>query len=243
MRQYLETFWLNTKEIEVYVYLSNYGVSPASEIAKNLGLPKSSINFLADNLWKRGILKKSCRWKTWYYEIDVGMFEETFTQELSNKQQALQKILPILKEKNKNSISKPKILFIDWVDQCKKYYQQLLNYEIFYEFGAHSDLVEAFWEEFMNNFMDQRVKRNVFCDSIWSDWERERQLQKLDTKHFRKLKIFPEALFWEINSSISVFDNKVLILNLKGISTGVLIENRELSETMKTIFMIAKREW
>lgn len=112
--------------------------------------------------------------------------------------------------------------------------------EKFYEFWAHKDLVTAFWQEFMDDFIGKRLEKNIFCDSIWSDWDIEVELQKKDSQHYRKLSIFPSEVFWKIHSSIAVFDNKVLILNLNNTATGVLIENNEFSETMKTIFIIAK---
>ena len=41
------------KESQVYLYLIEYGTSGASEIAKHLRIPKSTVNFIAENLWKR----------------------------------------------------------------------------------------------------------------------------------------------------------------------------------------------
>jgi predicted DNA-binding transcriptional regulator len=62
MKEKLIELWFNKKEVEVYLYLIEFDISPASEIGKHLDYPKSTINFLADNLWKRGVLKKSFRW-------------------------------------------------------------------------------------------------------------------------------------------------------------------------------------
>ena len=59
------------KESKVYLYLIEYGISGASEVAHHLGYPKSTVNFLADALWKRGYLTKSIRGNTHYYEADI----------------------------------------------------------------------------------------------------------------------------------------------------------------------------
>lgn len=48
----LQQIGMNEKEARVYLYLIEYGISPASEIAKHLGYPKSTVNFLAESLWK-----------------------------------------------------------------------------------------------------------------------------------------------------------------------------------------------
>jgi len=233
---------LNKKEIKVYLYLVEYWESPASIISKHLDIPKSTINFISDNLWRKWILSKSFKWNTWYFEADISKLEEYIINDIAEKKDIKEYLIPILKEKNKNVISRPKISFIDWVENCKKEYLRLLNTDtkIFYEYWAHYDLEKAFWKWFMNYFIKERVKKDIFCDSIWSNWKVEIELHKLDKVHNRALKIFEKEIFWEINSSIAIYDDKVLILNLSWINTWVLIENKEFAKTMKTIFMICK---
>ena len=41
-----------------------------------------------------------------------------------------------------------------------------------------------------------------------------------------------------INSSIALFDNKILILNLKKSAFGILIDNPDMYETLKTLFYL-----
>lgn len=53
MIEKLQILGMNEKEAKVYLYLIEYGISGASEIAKHLGFPKSTVNFLAESLWKR----------------------------------------------------------------------------------------------------------------------------------------------------------------------------------------------
>lgn len=230
----------NEKESRVYLYLVEYGISGASEIARHLGYPKSTVNFLAETLWKRGFLSKSIRGNAHYYEADISLLESVLEHEILEKQSFLQEVLPLLREKNRNVISKPKIHLLDGVENCRQAYLELLKSDsIFYEFGAHADLVSAFGSEFMDAFIWERVKRGVFCDSIGTIGEVELSLQKLDGVQRRNLKIF-DTSFGKIGSSIAIYNESVLVLNLEWIYTGVRIENREFAETMKTIFRICK---
>ena len=228
------------KESKVYLYLIEYGISGASEVAHHLGYPKSTVNFLADALWKRGYLTKSIRGNTHYYEADIWLLESILEKEILEKRSFLQEMVPILQEKQRNIIAKPKIHFLDGVENCKQAYLELLKSEqVFYEFWSHADLVKAFGSEFMKSFIRERVRRGIFCDSIGITWEIELELQKLDHEEKRNLKIFHSSL-GIIGSSIAIYNTSVLVLNLEGISTGVRIENREFAETMKTIFRICK---
>ena len=132
------------------------------------------------------------------------------------RREVLQKFLPELREKNKNILIKPKIIFLDGKESCMNAYREILKAQdkVFYEFGAHKDLVEAFGEDFMNGFIQERVAKQVFCESIGSAGEVEREIQNYDAEHFRKLDIF-SLEYGEISSSIAVYDSNVLILNLK----------------------------
>gem|GEM_PF-3798161 len=53
MKNALTTLGLNDKQIQVFIYLVEYGISAASEIAKSISIPKSTVNFLADTLWQQ----------------------------------------------------------------------------------------------------------------------------------------------------------------------------------------------
>lgn len=239
MEEKLYKLGLNEKEVKVYIYLIEYWISPASEIWNKVSIPKSTVNFIADNLWKKWVLKKSFRWITWFFEVDLISFEKNILEDIIEKQSILKEILPILREKNKNIISKPKITFIDWVENCKKQYLEILKIKwTFYEFWAHEDLENAFWKKFMQDFINIRIEKNIFCDSIWTNWKIEDSLQLLDKVQNRDLKIFDKELFWKISSSIAIYEDKVLILNLIWSPNWILIENKSFSETMKTIFKI-----
>jgi len=162
-----------------------------------------------------------------------------FFSEVQKKQSTLTQLLPILKEKNKNVISKPKITFIDGIENCKNAYLEILKVQDkFLEFWAHDDLESAFGSQFMDEFINQRVQQNIFCDSVGTSWITEEILQLKDAEQLRRLEIFSGV--GSISSSIAIYDNKVLILNLKQVYTWVLIESFDFTETMKTIFRICK---
>ena len=68
----------------------------------------------------------------------------------------------------------------------------------------------------MDNFIQERVRRNIFCDSIGTAGVVEQALQKKDTLEKRALSIFGTD-FGTIGSSIALYEDKVLVLNLRGI--------------------------
>ena len=66
----------------------------------------------------------------------------------------------------------------------------------------------------MDDFISERVKRGIFCDSIGTNGEMEKSLQKKDKQQKRRLDIFDHSI-GKIGSSICIYTDTVLILNLE----------------------------
>ena len=102
--------------------------------------------------------------------------------------------------------------FFDGRDMCRKAYLDILHMdeEVFYEFWAHQDLEQWLGVNFMNEFIWNRVKKRIFCKAIGTRYEVMNNLQKNDEKHLRDLETITGE-FWNITSSIAIYDDKVLI--------------------------------
>ena len=92
----------------------------------------------------------------------------------------------------------------------------------------------------MNDFIRERIRRGIFCDSLGTESEVTTSLHEKDIEEMRSLSI-SRASFGNIHSSIAIYKDKVLILNLSETPTAVSIRNREFAETMKTIYSLAKK--
>ncbi len=92
----------------------------------------------------------------------------------------------------------------------------------------------------MNDFIRERVRRGIFCDSLGTEGKVSTSLHEKDIDEMRSLSI-SQASFGSIHSSIVIYEDKVLILNLSEMPTAVRIQNREFAETMKTIYSLAKK--
>lgn len=86
----------------------------------------------------------------------------------------------------------------------------------------------------MENFMTERARRKVFIKPICPRNKTHLHYKKLDKKQHRQIKMFePEK--GRIYSSITIFEDKVLLLNLHQDAFAILIQNKEVAETLKTL--------
>lgn len=238
MQELLKQLGFNEKEIKVYLSLIELGTKPASLISKKIKLPKSTTLFILNKLYKSNFIKRTQKGKTQYFHADPNDLQKAFEQQHQNEKSALQKAIPLLQELKNPYSSEPKLTFFEGIEGCKKIYKSILESKTeVLEFGAHNDLVTKFGEKFMEEFMDGRAKNQVHLRAISKKDQIHQKISKNNKKHLRKLKFFnPEK--GNFYSSIAIFDDKVLLLNLYHDAFAILIENPEVTKTLTTIFEI-----
>lgn len=246
MNEYLQKLEFSEKEIKVYLALIELGMQASSTIARSTELSKSTVLFLLDGLSKRGIVQKSHKGNVQYYFADPKDLLIAEQALLKEKTEALEHVIPLLSELKSPFSAIPKVTFFEGIEGCRKIYWQLLEAKTeILEFGVHSDLVQKFGETFMNEFIAERVKRGLFLKALAQEDPIEEVLQKLDIQQCREIRLF-SGEFGRLYSSIAIFEEKVLLLNLFRDAFGILIENPEFSKTMRTIFEVqwefAKKE-
>lgn len=231
----------NEKESTVYLALLEFGMQPASVIAKKTGYPKATVLFLFERLVTQGYLRKSQRGRVHYFFADPLDLQKAKTKKINTTQKTLDRVIPLLQEFKNPFTIQPKVTFFEGVEGCKKAYSLLLESttEIL-EFATHRDLVEKFGADFMRDFMRMRSKKNIFLKAICKKDPAHAALVKKNRVQKRLIHFHP-ASYGTIYSSIAIFDNKVLLLNLYQDAFAILIENTQVAETLKTIHRIAWR--
>lgn len=239
MKKLLLELGFTNKEADAYLALLEFGTQPASVIAKKTGFPKSTILFLFEGLLKKGYIRKSQRGRVQYFYADPSDFEKLKTKEIEDNKNALNKTVPLLKEFKSPYSSEPKVTFFEGVDGCKKAYSMILDSktEVF-EFGIHGDLEEKFGEKFMNDFIKARVKKKIHLKAIAKKDKIHERLSKLNKTELREIQYFPKEKGM-LYSSIAIFENKVLLLNLFQDAFAILIDNKEVAESLRTIFKMS----
>ncbi len=226
------------KEAKAYLALLEYGTQPASVIAKKTGFPKATVLFLFDNLLKRGYVRRSQKGRVLYFYADPRDLDQEKSKELSSQQLILQKVIPLLSEFKNPFSSPPKVLFFEGLEGCRKAYLGLLESETpVYEFCAHNDL-ERMGVDFMKDFIRERAKRKIMLYAITENTKTHASYQPKNKSQHRDMRMFSSAI-GTLFSSISIFDNKVLLLNLHHDMFGISIESKEFSDTLKTIHRLA----
>lgn len=235
MENLLKKLGFTHKESVVYLALLEFGQQPAANIARQIGLPKSSTLFILENLTERGYIQKSKRGNTQWFFANPEDLVSTKLHQHEMEKNTLDEALPLLKEFQNPFSAPPKITFHQGVKSCKQVYLKLLESQTeILEFGIHQDLAAAFGNSFMDDFIAERVRKNIHLRAISSPTAVDKALAKQDSSQARSQKFLPTGA--ETYSSIALWEDKVLLLNLHTDAFGILIENREVSQTLRTVF-------
>lgn len=242
MREILLKLGFNEKEVRVYLALLEFSAQPASVIAKKVKMPKATVLFLFNRLVERGYITKSKKGRAQVFYADPTDLKRAKKKELDEQEEALKKAIPLLKEFKNPFSSPPKTTFFEGVEGCQKAYRLILESEgkEVREFATHDDL-EKMGAEFMRDFIDERAKKKVFMKDVCKDSPTHRYYKKRDKKDQRDSYMYPKKM-GELYSSIAVFDDKVLVMNLHRDAFAILIENHEVAETLKTIHKLVRKE-
>lgn len=234
MRQQLQELGFNSKEVEVYLALLEFGTQPASVIAKKTKIPRPTVLFLFENLLKKTYIRKTQRGRTQYFYAEPADLEKAKNLELKKTQAVLEEALPLLKEFKNPFTSQPKVTFFEGLDGCRRAYSLLLDSSTeVLEFAPHDDL-RKMGDDFINAFIEERARRKILIKPICPRNETHLYYKKLDRKQHRQMKMYePEK--GRIYSSITIFEDKVLLLNLHQDAFAILIQNKEVAETLKTL--------
>lgn len=234
MLQELQKFGLDQKEAEAFLVLLEYGPQPASIVAKKMNLPRTTVLYALENLYKHKMVTKSFTGKTQYFKASIERFKNSREKELSEKHANLKKLIPQLAELEKEQKSPARIEFFEGISGCRKAYEKVLSAKSsIYEFTTHEDL-EKMGSKFMKDFLDTRIKNKNKIRVICQDIDVHKKFEKLNKKQLREMKMFSKN-FGRLYSSIDVYDDEIIILNLYGEPFAIHIVNDHLAETLKTL--------
>jgi len=240
----LQKFGLKAVEIEVYTILLQLGAQPASLIAKKLDLKRTTVRVYLENLTKMGLLKFQWKDRTQYFSAESP--EQALSNLKNNHQKEVKKnekkladfasIIPELSSFVRTDAYLPKVTFYEGIDQLKRMYKDTLTSksEILCLSSA-KDMLSLFGQKYDDWYVKKRAKKQIPLRYITKKSDIEIEERKKDINFLRKSRFISKASF-DISNEINIYDNKVSIITLRDEKIGLIIESKEIYQSMKIIF-------
>ncbi len=232
--QYLNELGLSDQEAIVYLALLRLGESPASAIAKETGIKRTSVYPLLKSL-----LAKGCA--LLYFKNNIRTYRAQKPKRLLNnfekKLHSFEGFLPFLESIEKKKIPTFGLRFIETTSELEQFYAHVLSEYKNQQYYIIGNI--APWEKsissFLKKYREDRVKARIKTKILLSYGSK---IHNPEDKHLlRTFKYLPPE--YNFKSTMDIFPDKVLIVNPNLNSMAVVIEIPEMVDIFKVLFEIA----
>ncbi len=235
----LEEIGLNEKEAKVYIAVLELGEGSASEIAKKSGVNRATTYFTLENLMKIGLVSATNEEKKQkFVPEDPSQLENIITkqqQELEQKKKGLKDIVEELNSINSASIKKPIVKYYLGKEGIMRMAQSG------FEFTKNETMFVAFSKDALDHFMTdaenmklskKRTQNKTRVNALYNSKDKTLLSDETD------LRIKIDSKKYHFPGDIAVYKDIVRLTSYKD-QIGIIIENRDIAQTLKSIFKLA----
>ncbi len=235
----LEQFGLSEKEAMVYLAALELGSDTVQQISKKAKLKRPTTYVIINSLIEKGLISSYYEGKKQYFVAEnperLSKFLESQKRKLEEKKQDLEKLLPELKSFFNRAKEKPTVRFYEGKEGLLTMSEELLESKEKEALMIYSyDLVQkVFKESERDPARQKRKEKDIKVKSIYTS--KEKRLP--DTEYSIRKKI--PANKFPITCDIAIFGNKVRIASLKDKLSGIIIKDKNIAETLRSLFSLA----
>ena len=236
----LESLGLAEKEAKVYLASLELGKSSVQHIAKKSEVNRATTYVIIETLMKKGLMSSIEENKKVFYYAEppekLRLLFEAQEHEIVRKLDYLDKMLPELRALNSLNKNKPIVKYYEgkegMIAMNEDFYNDKNDAKARMIFS--NDLLrEILSTEERNRLREKRKKTSVKVDAIIND-----SMGELTTNEDRRVINVPSTDY-PITSDIAIYADKIRIAPQQGALSGILIENKEISNTLKVLFDMA----
>jgi len=237
MLKELQEIGLSEKEARVYLAALEIGRATAEQLAKQAKVVRPTAYVQLESLMQKGLMSRYEEGKKTYFAPESPAYlRHVFEKEqaaLGAKKKGLESMLPDLVRMFEGAGERPVVRFYSGKEGIGTLREQMLeakdkNILVLYSFDS---LAAVFSEKEREEYSKRRSEKGIKARIIYNKKDGPFPDDfKLTTRHNVSEDIF------KVTNDIVIFDNKVAISNLQGTLFGVLVENAQIAESLRSIF-------
>lgn len=242
LEKYLEEIGLSDKEATLYLALLRYDAVTPSELAKQTGLKRSTVYVVLEELEKKGLATEVSSGKVIHYQANPPERLETYVEQqklkLEETERRLIDIIPQLRSVQRQSGARPVIRVAYGKDAALAQTIEFFNVE--YKEGVgyfvfNQDLLnEHYSQKELGHVRAIRPKMHIAGKSIYNATD---VIPSNELSERRQV----NGTEFPITADISIHEDRVHIVTLGEQVTTILIQSKDVANTLKTIFKLAFR--
>lgn len=239
LEQVLIGIGFSHKEAVIYLAALELGPQPASIIAQQAHINRSTAYVILKSLMRKGVISTFTKNDIKYFNAleptSLLQYIQRSTQELNKFKKQIEDNIGEFKELVNPLSERPKVRFFEGLSGVKTVYEDTLNEEApifaFESIDAMPQEVKAY---IFNEYIPKRVSEKIPAKTIVIDSKQGRQFKKEDKKSLRESKLVKGK---GLNIEINIYGGKVAFMTYHEAKyTGVIIENKSIADALRFIF-------
>lgn len=233
---------LAEKQSKLYRLLLSNGEERVSSLSRKSGIKRGNVYALLRDLKTRGLVTEFEKGKITYFRpepperlvaiIDAREREATIAKSLASD------LMPRLTSQWKESVGRPVIRYFEGEKGIHEVFEDI--------YGPKKDVVygcvdlekadEAFPAHIADKLIPKRVRNNVVARSFVANSPLGKELAAKDNEQLRKTTLLEKSAY-PLPAEIDVYEDKIAMLSFsKGEFIGVIIENKDFAESLRSVF-------
>lgn len=226
---------LDEKEARVYLALLELGMDKVQAVAKKAEIKRPTAYVILEQLYAKNFVVKTYKDKKIYYAAEKP---DMLLRSLKAKEDLFTSILPDLLARMAGDKARPTIKIYEGSEGVKKVYDCIYESAAVCFLGSIKNQASEL-AGLTEKFVKIIKSKNIFVRDLLSDNPKDIDFALLAKSQNYEGRVVPAELNLQIDCAI--YENKVAILSIKENFFAVVIENREVADTFKSLFELAWR--
>ena len=239
----LEYIGFSEKEVLVYLALLQLGRGTVTQISRKAGINRPTGYHILASLDSKELVKVSGNEpKQEYVAESPDQIEKLLLRKIENDQTCIKearKIIPELKSMH-NVFDRPKVLFYEGREGLERVYEDTLTSTEAIRAYASVENMHMGLPGYFPGYYKRRAGKGIAIRAIIPNSSTGLERKSFDKAEMRETALVPKEKF-DFSPDINIYDNKVMIASWKE-KLGIIIESREISDSMKKIYELAWTE-
>ncbi len=230
-QQKLEEMGLSPHESAIYLALLSHGELPASAVAKEVSLQRTTTYAILKSMASKGYVTTTLKRRHQLFRAEPPrVLANTYEERLRSFTEGV----PLLESLEKKQIQSAGVRFIETPKELKRFYQTVLreyrnkSYTIIGNAGVWQSIDDEFFIQFRKDRATANIHTKILltADSV--------DASPTDVTLLRETKFLPEK--YTFASTIDIFDDKILIVNPSQTALAVVIAVPTMVDVFRTLF-------
>jgi len=227
----LEQLGIDDKQTKVYLAALELGSATVQELSNKSSVKRTSIYNFLEEMEDFGLVTKIKEGK---HTLLIAQDPNLLLQKAKDQVQNLNQLLPELLGVFNRPGNKPKVKYYKGIKGLERAYEDLIETgETVYGFSDYEKMFDVMDNKYLQNFPPRRAKKKIFFYCVAKEGKHGKKIKNMDKQHLRKTYLVKNL---ELDTEINIYGNKVMMLSFCRPYAGVIIEDRAIAVSMKSVW-------